>query len=81
MGQNQFSAVVDNARRRRVNSLKRLRYAASIGCHSADGTCLAFGPDRNLPRLLGWLTQVNAANPAITTSAAFPPVNAGPEPV
>jgi hypothetical protein len=47
----------------RVNSFKRLRYAASIGCHSADGTCLAFGPDHNLPRLLGWLTQVNAAIP------------------
>jgi hypothetical protein len=44
----------------RVNSLTRLRYAASIGCHSADGTCLAFGPDHNLPRLLRWLTDVNA---------------------
>jgi hypothetical protein len=37
----------------RVNSLKRLRYAASIGCDSADGTYLAFGPERNLSRLLG----------------------------
>jgi hypothetical protein len=45
----------------RVNSLRRLRYAARIGCHSADGTYLAFGPDTNLPRLLGWLAEVNAA--------------------
>ena len=39
----------------RVNSLRRLRYARSIGCHSVDGTYLAYGPDRNLPTLLGWL--------------------------
>ena len=43
----------------RVNSLKRLRYADAIGCDSADGTFLAFGPDRNLPELLGWLRDVN----------------------
>ena len=39
----------------RVNSLRRLRYAADLGCHSADGTYLAFGPDSNLPKLLAWL--------------------------
>lgn len=39
----------------RVNSLRRLRYAADLGCHSVDGTYLRFGPDRNLPRLLSWL--------------------------
>lgn len=38
----------------RVNSLRRLRVAAAWGCASADGTFLAFGPDSNLPRLLGW---------------------------
>lgn len=43
----------------RVNSLKRLRYADAIGCHSADGTFLAFGPDKNLPELLSWLRAVN----------------------
>jgi hypothetical protein len=42
----------------RVNSLRRLRYAHSIGCHSVDGTFLAYGPDRNLPTLLGWLRTV-----------------------
>ncbi len=39
----------------RVNSFKRLRYAVSIGCASADGTFLAYGPDTNLPKLLRWL--------------------------
>lgn len=43
----------------RVNSLKRFRYAEAIGCDSADGTYLAFGPDQNLPALLGWLRAVN----------------------
>lgn len=39
----------------RVNSLRRLRYAADIGCDSVDGTLLAFGPDFHLPRLTSWL--------------------------
>lgn len=59
-------AVVTEARSRgkhvhmgRVNSLRRLRYAGAIGCDSADGTYLAFGPDVNLPPLLGWLRAVN----------------------
>lgn len=38
----------------RVNSKKRWKYAESIGCSSADGTYLTFGPDINLPRLLRW---------------------------
>lgn len=44
----------------RVNSLRRLRYAAEIGCQSADGTYLAYGPEQNLPRLLAWVTDVRA---------------------
>jgi hypothetical protein len=44
----------------RVNSLKRLRYAASIGADSVDGTYLTFGPDQNLPKLLGWLEALDA---------------------
>lgn len=44
----------------RVNSLRRLRYAVSIGCDSVDGTYLAHGPDTNLPRLLGWLRALDA---------------------
>lgn len=43
----------------RVNSRRRLRIAAQMGCHSADGTYLAFGPDINLPRLVGWLGELD----------------------
>lgn len=43
----------------RVNSLKRLRYAKSIGCDSVDGTYLTFGPTKNLARLTRWLRMVN----------------------
>lgn len=41
----------------RVNSLKRLRYAKSIGCDSADGTVLKFDPKRDVA---GWVETVNA---------------------
>ena len=53
----------------RVNSLRRLRYADAIGCDSADGTFLTFGPDRNLPELLGWLRAVNDQQPLWKASA------------
>lgn len=43
----------------RVNSFRRLRYARDIGCDSVDGTFLAFGPDHNLPELLGWLRDLD----------------------
>lgn len=43
----------------RVNSLSRLRTAAMWGCDSADGTFLAFGPDKNTPRLLAWLNTLH----------------------
>jgi hypothetical protein len=39
----------------RVNSLRRYQYATAIGCDSADGTFLTFGPEKNLPRLSRWL--------------------------
>lgn len=51
----------------RVNSRKRLRYAHSIGCDSADGTLLAFGPDFHLPRLLGWLDEINGTSMIVTS--------------
>lgn len=44
----------------RVNSRTRLRLADAIGCDSADGTYIAFGPDRNLPRMLSWLDEIAA---------------------
>jgi hypothetical protein len=43
----------------RVNSERRIRYADAIGCDSADGTYIAFGPDANLPDVLAWLRGVN----------------------
>ncbi len=43
----------------RVNSLRRARYADAIGCDSIDGTYLTFGPDVNLPKMLGWMREVN----------------------
>lgn len=42
----------------RVNSLRRMRYASAIGCDSVDGTYVAFGPDVNLPTVLGWVRDV-----------------------
>jgi hypothetical protein len=39
----------------RVNSLRRLRFAADHGYDSVDGTFLTFGPDVNLPRLLRYV--------------------------
>ena len=42
----------------RVNSRKRMQYAASIGCDSADGTYLVFGPEKNLPKLLAWVQEL-----------------------
>jgi hypothetical protein len=47
----------------RVNSLRRLRYAEAIGCDSADGTYLTFGPDVNLPKLLGWVRELHEQPP------------------
>jgi hypothetical protein len=44
----------------RVNSLKRFRYADAIGCDSVDGTFLVFAPDKNLPKLLGWVDDLDA---------------------
>jgi hypothetical protein len=43
----------------RVNSLKRYRYAEAVGCDSADGTYLIFGPTVNLPRLLNWVRDLH----------------------
>jgi hypothetical protein len=43
----------------RVNSFERLLATHLMGCDSADGTYLVFGPKKNLPKLLGWLRAVN----------------------
>lgn len=54
--------LVSEAKRRgkwvhmgRVNSKRRYEYARIIGCDSVDGTFLTFGPEVNLPKLLGWI--------------------------
>ncbi|MGW6742831.1 hypothetical protein ACWGDX_19265 [Streptomyces sp. NPDC055025] len=43
----------------RVNSLRRMGIAEWFGCGTADGTYLAFGPDKNLPRLLRWVDELD----------------------
>lgn len=43
----------------RVNSLDRLRASVAIGCDSADGTCLAFGLDKNWPKVKWWLDHLD----------------------
>jgi hypothetical protein len=47
----------------RVNSEKRIRYAAAIGCDSADGTHITYGPDVNLPDVLAWVRGINTQPP------------------
>lgn len=39
----------------RVNSLARMAVVHAFGAESADGTYLAFGPDKNLPRIKKWM--------------------------
>jgi hypothetical protein len=46
----------------RVNSFARFAYARDVlHADTADGTFLAFGPDTNLPKLLGWLRSNDQA--------------------
>jgi hypothetical protein len=42
----------------RVNSEGRLRAAAAIGCDTADGTFLRFGPETNSVQLFRWLDSL-----------------------
>ena len=49
----------------RVNSLRRMMTAAEWGCSSVDGTYLTFGPEVNLPRLLGWLRALETRTPQL----------------
>lgn len=45
----------------RVNSHRRLQHADRIGCHSVDGSFLAYGPAINLDRLRSWLPAIELA--------------------
>jgi len=58
----------------RVNSEKRFRLAAGNGYHSADGTYLAFGPNKNLPNLLRWINNYHA-DPYAQLPITFTPSN------
>ena len=44
----------------RVNSFKRMRLAAAIGCDSVDGTYLAFEPDNRKEDIQKWMTRLNS---------------------
>jgi hypothetical protein len=66
-------ALIREAKRRglwvhvgRVNSLRRMMTAHSVGADSADGTHLAFRPDEYLPGVLRWLDATNAQIPLET---------------
>ena len=60
------AAIVAEAKRRgkwvhmgRVNSFKRMRLAAAIGCDSVDGTYLAFEPDNRKEDIKQWIKRLN----------------------
>lgn len=57
----------------RVNSFKRLAYAASIGCDSADGTFLKFGTKADRPakmaKVTSWLDRLNGTSPTAAMAA------------
>lgn len=42
----------------RVNSMRRLRMARLAHANSADGTYIAFAPDKLLPRVVRWLDAI-----------------------
>lgn len=44
----------------RVNGTDRLAIAEAMGCATADGTLLTFGPEKNLPRVRNMLARVNS---------------------
>ncbi|MFF9040515.1 hypothetical protein ACF090_34190 [Streptomyces sp. NPDC014892] len=58
----------------RVNSRTRLGIAEWFGCDSADGTYLAYGPDRNLPRLLRWIDELDGRPSLVGTLTTTPPL-------
>ena len=71
------AAFVREAKRRgkwvhmgRVNGIGRLQRAQQMGCDSADGTFIGFGPDVNLPKLLDWLARTELVEPTERRSAA-----------
>ena len=43
----------------RVNSHARMEWARLAGCHSADGTFLKYGLEKNVPRMKNWIKQLD----------------------
>lgn len=54
----------------RVNSRQRMQIADVYGCDSADGTILAFGPEKNLPQVLSWLDEIHTTPSLFTADPA-----------
>lgn len=54
----------------RVNSLKRMRHARSIGCSSADGTFVTFGPTVRLPEAVGWVREIRRTPCGLTRAVS-----------
>lgn len=48
----------------RVNGAPRLVLADEWGCVSADGTCVTWGPTKNIRRVHGWFAELAAARRA-----------------
>lgn len=51
----------------RVNSYKRIQFAADLGCQTTDGTFLAFGPSKNIPRMETWFRRLGARHTRTAT--------------
>lgn len=49
----------------RVNSGRRFRHFAQLGCDSADGTFIAFGPDKNAPQVRAWIADSQGMLPCL----------------
>lgn len=47
----------------RVNSAKRFRHFAKLGCDTVDGTFIAFGPAKNAPLVRAWMAEAASAAP------------------
>lgn len=43
----------------RVNGHRRVALAAALGCATADGTYLRFGPKTNVPKMLRWFDKLD----------------------
>jgi hypothetical protein len=61
----------------RVNTKKRFRHAARIGCDSVDGTFFSRWPDHAIPKGLGWMEQ-HDRQPELALGPGLPVPIGGP---